>query len=589
MKRIMIYTLLLSGLGFLSSPVHSQQYIADYTIARETVLRSIPTYYIDKAREELVIAYQHTSHGTHVSRGMYGLPDYKAGDNTLFGISIHDKEAGKLFFMDYALEDYPPGAEDLSVGEETFVETTRNFLDAAENAAVNVVMWSWCDISDHDVSGNYLPGMETLIAEYGPGGSRIGTGDGQREVPVTFVFMTGHATTDHNVGEGRPKDQAQLIIDHCIANNRLCLDYYSIDTHDMDDNYWEDTGDDGNSEAYGGNFYQDWQDAHSVGDDYYENRLSPGGEVAYGTHTTQHITSNRKAYAMWWILARIAGWNDDTATAMVPVAQIEVCSADSIVELKEGDTLRFFAEVFPDDATYKEITWSVRNGSGTATISDDGLLTAVSQGNVTILASAHDSSGVSGSFSLNIEPREESALVEVEHISISTPENVTVVEAGQSLQLMASISPPEASNPGVFWHVSSDGEGEGLGSVTEDGLFIALVEGRVEVVALAQDGSGVYDMITLTVLGPSSRDESESEPVLLYPNPGKDLFFLNVGDLKVEQIQLIDLHGSKVLEQNPEPGNHLIELDLSRQEPGIYFVRLLIDRDTIVNTVIISR
>ena len=26
-------------------------------------------------------------------------------------------------------------------------------------------------------------------------------------------------------------------------------------------------------------------------------------------HNDQHITANRKAYAMWWLLAHIAGWN----------------------------------------------------------------------------------------------------------------------------------------------------------------------------------------------------------------------------------------------------------------------------------------
>lgn len=272
-------------------------------------MRSIPTEYIDKARDELVVAYQHTSHGTHVSRGMYGLPDYKDGDDILFAISRFSQESGKLYFMDESLEQYPPGAKDLSAGETTFEETTRNFLDAEENAHVNVVMWAWCDISDHEVETYYLPGMETLISEYGEGGSRIGSGTGQRELAVYFVFMTGHATTNNNVGDGRPRNQAELIIDHCNTNGRLCLDYYSIDSHDMDDNYWEDAGDNGNSETYGGNFYQDWQDAHAVGDGYYENLSTPGGDVSYGSHTTQHITSNRKAYAMWWILARIAGWD----------------------------------------------------------------------------------------------------------------------------------------------------------------------------------------------------------------------------------------------------------------------------------------
>ena len=122
--------------------------------------------------------------------------------------------------------------------------------------------------------------------------------------------MTGHANQDDNLGEGNPKNQADLIISYCTENKFYCLDYYGIDTHDMEGNYWEDAGDDGNSST-GGNFYADWQDSHSLGTEYYENRSSPGGSVTYGAHNTQHITANRKAFAMWYILARIAGWDGE--------------------------------------------------------------------------------------------------------------------------------------------------------------------------------------------------------------------------------------------------------------------------------------
>ena len=169
-------------------------------------------------------------------------------------------------------------------------------------------MWSWCNIAGHDVAANYIPGMQTLINEYGEGGSKIGSGAGQRENSVSFIFMTGHANKDNNVGDGKPKNQADLIINYCKENNFYCLDYYGIDTHDMDGNYWEDAGDDGNSST-GGDFYADWQSSHNVGAGYFENRSSPGGSVTYGAHNTQHITANRKAYAMWYILASIAGWD----------------------------------------------------------------------------------------------------------------------------------------------------------------------------------------------------------------------------------------------------------------------------------------
>jgi hypothetical protein len=288
--------------------------IADHSIAHDAVLRSIPEQYIDAARNNLHIAYQHTSHGTHVSYGMFGLPGFKSGDEAKYAISNNAPESGKLDFRDYALESYAePGADasDLSRNETAFIQATRNYLDDPGNAAINVVMWSWCNIAGHDVEGNYLPGMQTLINEYGPGGSRIGTGAGKREQAVAFIFMTGHANQGDNVGDGKPKDQADLILNYCRENKFYCLDYYGIDTHDMEGNYWEDAGDDGNS-ATGGNFYADFQNSHSLGTDYYENRSSPGGSVTYGAHNSQHITANRKAFAMWYLLARIAGWDGES-------------------------------------------------------------------------------------------------------------------------------------------------------------------------------------------------------------------------------------------------------------------------------------
>ncbi len=268
--------------------------IADHTIAHEDILRSIPDEYINAARNDLHVAYQHTSHGTHVSHGMFGLPGYKAGDDILYAITNNDPQDDKLDFRDYAMDSYSD-ASDLSQDETAFIQGTRNYLDDPDNSEINVIMWSWCNIAGHDVATNYLPGMQTLINEY---------------PSVAFIFMTGHANKDANLGDGNPKSQADLIINYCEENKFYCLDYYGIDTHDMAGNYWEDAGDDGNSST-GGNYYADWQNSHSVGDGYFENRSSPGGSVTYGAHNSQHITANRKAYAMWYILATIAGWEGE--------------------------------------------------------------------------------------------------------------------------------------------------------------------------------------------------------------------------------------------------------------------------------------
>jgi hypothetical protein len=291
----------------------SNAFIADYAVATEGYLRSIPEEFINEARNTFHIAYQHTSHGTHVSYGLFGLPDFKSGDDVLFGITNNNPEADKLDFRDYALSSYGTDASDLSNNETAFIEATRNYLDDPGNAEINIVMWSWCDITGHDVANNYLPGMQDLIDEYGTGGSKIGSGAGQRENPVTFIFMTGHGNPGANIGDGNPKSQADIITNFCKENHQFCLDYYSIDTHDMEGTYWEDAGDDGNSDSYGGNFYNDWQGAQTLGEDYYENKNAPGGDVTFGEHNYQHITANRKAYAMWYILACIAGYEPEIA------------------------------------------------------------------------------------------------------------------------------------------------------------------------------------------------------------------------------------------------------------------------------------
>ncbi len=307
--------LFLVALLLFCSQARADQFIADHTVATEKVLRSIPKEFIDKARTTLHVAYQHTSHGTHVAYGLFGLQDFKPGDDKLFGITNNNPKPGRLDFRDYALEKYAaPGkvAKDLSRDETAFVQATRNYLDDPKNHDINVVMWSWCNIAYHKVLDNYLPGMQTLIDEYGVGGSKIGTKSGQRSTPVTFIFMTGHANVGRNFGKRMPHDQAEKIIAFCQKRGYFCLDYYGIDTHDMEGNYWEDAGDNGQSKTYGGNFYLDWQNSHTRGEDWYENKNRPGGKTVFGAHNTQHITANRKAYAMWWILARIAGWNPDS-------------------------------------------------------------------------------------------------------------------------------------------------------------------------------------------------------------------------------------------------------------------------------------
>jgi uncharacterized protein YjdB len=83
-------------------------------------------------------------------------------------------------------------------------------------------------------------------------------------------------------------------------------------------------------------------------------------------------------------------------TAYTPVEVIKVTGAGDATDVAVGATLQMSAEVLPVLADYQSVKWSVINGTGTASISPEGLLTAESRGIVTVIAAAVDDSKVTG-------------------------------------------------------------------------------------------------------------------------------------------------------------------------------------------------
>ncbi|MFH0756583.1 MAG: Ig-like domain-containing protein [Bacteroidota bacterium] len=89
---------------------------------------------------------------------------------------------------------------------------------------------------------------------------------------------------------------------------------------------------------------------------------------------------------------------DDMAriTEYIPVELIEVSGAEGASDVAMGNTLQMSAEVLPASADYQAVKWSVVSGTGTASISPEGLLSGESGGTVTVVASAVDDSHVKG-------------------------------------------------------------------------------------------------------------------------------------------------------------------------------------------------
>ena len=85
-----------------------------------------------------------------------------------------------------------------------------------------------------------------------------------------------------------------------------------------------------------------------------------------------------------------------TIGAQKKVTNITLTMEAGTNQVPVGDTVKLNVAVTPTDAYNKAVTFSIINGTGKATVDNNGVVTGVEVGNVTAVASATDGSGVQG-------------------------------------------------------------------------------------------------------------------------------------------------------------------------------------------------
>ena len=244
-------------------------------------LSAIPSPYIEAAKESLHIAYSHTSHGSQLTTGMSGLISFK-------GASYSWNNGGNDGALD--LHDYAIDGDLGNPDRTTWAARTRTYL--AANQDINVVMWSWCGqvstATEADIN-TYLNLMEELESDF---------------PDVRFVYMTGHLDGSGLTGNLHLRNEQ--IRKYCRDNNKVLFDFADIECYNPDGTYFGDKSpDDGcNYDTNGdgsrdGNWAIAWQNSHAKGADWFD---------CSAAHT-QPVNANMKAYAAWWLWARLAGWN----------------------------------------------------------------------------------------------------------------------------------------------------------------------------------------------------------------------------------------------------------------------------------------
>lgn len=129
------------------------------------------------------------------------------------------------------------------------------------------------------------------------------------------------------------------------------------------------------------------------------NTKEDGDGDGYEASDTFTAEKNITLYAQWESVGDSGNTSDPTSKILAQ--EIEISSDSSTITTKAG-TLQMSAKVLPVDATNKSVTWTVEAGTGKATISESGLLTAASNGTVVVVATAKDGSNAVGKYNVTI-------------------------------------------------------------------------------------------------------------------------------------------------------------------------------------------
>lgn len=203
------------------------------------------------------------------------------------------------------------------------------------------------------------------------------------------------------------------------------------------------------------------------------------------------------------------------STMEIPAQSMTIQTEKSEAEV--GIEIPITLNVEPADTT-SDILWTVIPGTGTATVTRQGVVTGLTAGTVTVRATPGDDATIYGEASLTILPPTGGDPTAITVTTGGLYENEVAVD--ETIPMQVVFTPANASSRNVTWEVQN---GTGTAKIDENGNLTGLTPGAVPVYATT--ANGIENSCTVNVV-------RYAESVQIFFDGKSDTTSMGIGETK---------------------------------------------------------